>query len=61
MENSVLVQFKDLGVILVLALSAIGSVLGAGIAGMSAIGDGRRIIRRIRPPLLCWCPSPPLP
>ena len=35
MENSVLVQFKDLGVILVLALYAIGSVLGDGIAGIN--------------------------
>ena len=30
-------QFKDLGAILVLALSALGSGTGAGIAGMSAI------------------------
>lgn len=42
MENSLVMQFKDLGVILVLALSAVGSVLGAGIAGMSAIGAWKK-------------------
>ena len=35
-------QFKDLGAILVLALSAIGSGTGAGIAGMSAIGAWKK-------------------
>lgn len=42
MENSLLVQFKDLGTILVLALSAFGSAAGAGIAGMSAIGAWKK-------------------
>lgn len=42
MENSIVAQFKDLGVILVLALAAIGSVGGAGIAGMSAIGAWKK-------------------
>ncbi|MCU0666327.1 MAG: V-type ATP synthase subunit K [Candidatus Omnitrophica bacterium] len=36
------VQFKDLGPILVLALSALGSATGAGLAGMSAIGAWKK-------------------
>ena len=35
-------QFKDLGAILVLALSALGSGTGAGVAGMSAIGAWKK-------------------
>lgn len=42
MENNLMLQFKDLGVILVLALSAVGSAVGAGIAGMSAIGAWKK-------------------
>lgn len=42
MENNLLMQFKDLGAILVLALSAVGSATGAGIAGMSAIGAWKK-------------------
>ena len=42
MEQNVLTQFKDLGVILVLGLSALGSASGAGIAGMSAIGAWKK-------------------
>jgi len=42
MENNMLVQFKDLGAILVLALSAVGSGWGAGIAGMAAIGAWKK-------------------
>lgn len=42
MENSLLMQFKDLGAILVLALAAVGSGTGAGIAGMAAIGAWKR-------------------
>ena len=42
MENNILVQFKDLGAILVLALSAVGSGWGAGIAGMAAIGAWKK-------------------
>ncbi len=42
MENNLLLQFKDLGAILVLALSAIGSGTGAGIAGMAAIGAWKK-------------------
>jgi V/A-type H+-transporting ATPase subunit K len=42
MENNMVMQFKDLGAILVLALSAVGSGWGAGIAGMSAIGAWKK-------------------
>ena len=42
MENSLLMQFKDLGVISVLALAALGSGAGAGIAGMAAIGAWKK-------------------
>lgn len=42
MENGLLVQFKDLGVILVLALAAAGSAFGAGTAGMAAIGAWKK-------------------
>ena len=42
MENSLLLQFKDLGAIAVLALAALGSASGAGIAGMAAIGAWKK-------------------
>ena len=42
MENSLLMQFKDLGVISVLALAALGSGAGAGTAGMAAIGAWKK-------------------
>jgi len=42
MEQNILVQFKDLGAVMVLALSALGSAAGAGIAGMSAIGAWKK-------------------
>ena len=42
MENNMLMQFKDLGAILVLALSAVGSGWGAGLAGMAAIGAWKK-------------------
>ena len=42
METGVLSQFKDLGLILVLALSACGSAAGAGVAGMAAIGAWKK-------------------
>jgi V/A-type H+-transporting ATPase subunit K len=42
METALLAQFKDLGLSLVLALAACGSGIGAGIAGMSAIGAWKR-------------------
>lgn len=42
MEATILSQFKDLGLGMVLALSACGSGIGAGIAGMSAIGAWKK-------------------
>ncbi len=42
METGVLVQFKDLGAIMAMALSAVGSGWGAGIAGMAAIGAWKK-------------------
>lgn len=42
MENNLLLQFKDLGAIAVLALAALGSGSGAGIAGMAAIGAWKK-------------------
>jgi V/A-type H+/Na+-transporting ATPase subunit K len=42
METSLLMQFKDLGLSLVLALAACGSAAGAGVAGMSAIGAWKK-------------------
>jgi V/A-type H+-transporting ATPase subunit K len=42
MEQGIVGQFRDLGAIAVLALSALGSGTGAGIAGMSAIGAWKK-------------------
>ncbi|MEW6008666.1 MAG: V-type ATP synthase subunit K [Candidatus Omnitrophota bacterium] len=42
MEHSLVSQFKDLGAILVLALSAVGSGWGAGIASLAAIGAWKK-------------------
>lgn len=42
MEQGILIQFKDLGAVMVLALSALGSGAGAGIAGMAAIGAWKK-------------------
>ncbi len=42
MENSVLMQFKDLGVVLSLSMAAIGSALGTGIAGQAAVGAWKK-------------------
>lgn len=42
MDTGILSQFKDLGLSLVLALSACGSAAGAGIAGMAAIGAWKK-------------------
>jgi len=42
MEQAVLTQFKDLGAIMVLAISALGSGAGAGAAGMAAIGAWKK-------------------
>ena len=42
MDTGIVSQFKDLGLILVLALSACGSAAGAGVAGMAAIGAWKK-------------------
>jgi len=42
MEQGVLMQLKDVGAISVMALAAVGSGWGAGIAGMSAIGAWKK-------------------
>ena len=42
MEQNVITQFKDMGAIMVLALAALGSGAGAGIAGMAAIGAWKK-------------------
>ena len=42
METGLVGQFKDLGIISVLALSAFGSAAGVGVAGMAAIGSWKK-------------------
>lgn len=42
MDANLLVQFKDLGVAASLAFSAMGSALGAGAAGMAAVGSWKK-------------------
>lgn len=42
MSTGLLVQFKDLGIGAVLAFAAMGSALGAGAAGMAAIGAWKK-------------------
>ncbi|MFC1624387.1 V-type ATP synthase subunit K [Candidatus Omnitrophota bacterium] len=42
MDTNLLVQFKDLGVVSVLAFAAMGSALGAGAAGMAAVGAWKK-------------------
>ncbi|MDO8580135.1 MAG: V-type ATP synthase subunit K [Candidatus Omnitrophota bacterium] len=42
MEQGVLMQFKDLGAAAALGLSALGSSLGIGAAGMAAIGAWKK-------------------
>ena len=42
MDANVLVQFKDLGLSAALALSAVGSGLGSGYAGMAAVGAWKK-------------------
>ena len=41
-QAAVLVQFKDLGVAAALGLSALGSALGIGTAGMAAVGAWKK-------------------
>lgn len=42
MEQALMMQFKDAGAIMVLALAALGSASGAGMASMAAIGAWKR-------------------
>jgi V/A-type H+-transporting ATPase subunit K len=49
MDNGLMVQFKDLGAIMALAISACGSALGAGVAGMSAIGAWKKNLSQNKP------------
>ena len=49
MDGNLLIQFKDLGLGLVLALSACGSAVGAGIAGMAAIGAWKKNYSQNKP------------
>lgn len=42
METGVIYQFRDLGLASVLALSAAGSALGTGFAGMAAVGAWKK-------------------
>jgi V/A-type H+-transporting ATPase subunit K len=49
MEQNILMQFKDLGAIMVLGLAALGSAAGAGMAGMSAIGAWKKNFSQNKP------------
>ena len=49
MNGDLLIQFKDLGCAMVLALSALGSGSGAGIAGMAAIGAWKKNYSQNKP------------
>ncbi len=42
MDTGIISQFKDLGLIMVLALAGCGSAIGAGVAGMAAIGSWKK-------------------
>jgi V/A-type H+-transporting ATPase subunit K len=47
--DALLMQFQDLGLGLVLALSACGSAAGAGVAGMAAIGAWKKNYSQNKP------------
>ena len=50
MDGNTLVQFKDIGIAgAALALSAIGSGAGAGVAGMAAIGAWKKCFAQNKP------------
>ena len=42
MDSGVILQFKDLGFIMVFALAACGSAFGTGVAGMAAVGAWKK-------------------
>lgn len=49
MEGNFIFQLKDLGIASILGLSALGSALGAGVAGMSAIGAWKKVFLQNKP------------
>lgn len=49
MEQAIMTQFKDAGAIMVLALSALGSGSGAGMASMAAIGAWKKNFSQSKP------------
>ncbi|MFA5311474.1 MAG: V-type ATP synthase subunit K [Candidatus Omnitrophota bacterium] len=49
MEIGVLSQFKDLGVAAALGLAAVGSGLGAGVAGMAVVGAWKKAFIQNKP------------
>ena len=49
MVDTGIVQFKDVGFSAVLALSAVGSAFGAGIAGMAAVGAWKKAFAQNKP------------
>lgn len=49
MEIVLSTQFKDLGIASILVFSALGSCIGAGIAGMAAIGAWKRAFAQNKP------------
>ncbi|MDD5566164.1 MAG: V-type ATP synthase subunit K [Candidatus Omnitrophica bacterium] len=49
METGILIQFKDLGLACALALSAVGSGLGTGVAGMAAVGAWKKAFAQNKP------------
>ena len=42
MENALMIQFKDLGLVASLTLAAVGSALGTGAAGMASVGAWKK-------------------
>lgn len=49
MGTGIATYFKDLGAIMVLALSAIGSGLGSGVAAMAAVGAWKKAFTQNKP------------
>jgi len=49
METAILSQFKDLGAAAALGLSAVGSGIGAGVAGMAVVGAWKKAFAQNKP------------
>ncbi|MBN2831359.1 MAG: V-type ATP synthase subunit K [Candidatus Omnitrophica bacterium] len=49
METALLSQFKDLGVAAALGLAAVGSGIGAGVAGMAVVGAWKKAFAQNKP------------